>query len=127
MPINRIGAGDLYYRVGFLKKVKISDGLGNTRVERLEEQFQCRAAYRHLRGNESVMGERLQGRHVQLIIVRASSATRQVTTDWVVRDVRSSTEIAPGRYSGDIFNIRDVTHETDRQWISLLVEKGVAY
>ena len=121
----KIGDGDLYYRVAFLKREAVNDGRGNT-VGELVERFQCRAAYRHLRGGESVMAGRLQGRGTQVIIVRASSQTRQITTDWVVRDVRASNEIAPGRFDGDVFNIRHVTHETDRQWISLLCENGVA-
>lgn len=110
-----LGAGDLYYGVAFDKRAEVDDGYGNT-VSDWQEQFQCRAAYRHLRGGESVMAGRLQGKHTQVIIVRASSQTRQITTDWRVRDTRS----------GEAFNIRDVTHETNRQWISLLCEKGVA-
>lgn len=123
-----MGAGDLTYRVAFLKREALNDGKGNTLGNKLVEQFQSRAAYRHLRGGESVMANRLSGKHVQVITVRASTLTRQITTDWVIRDVRASNETAPGsgKFTGDVFNIRDVTHETDRQWISLLVEKGVA-
>lgn len=110
-----IGAGDLYYRVAFDSRIEVDDGYGNT-VSDWTEQFQCRAAYRHLRGGESVMAGRLEGKHVQVITVRVSSQTLAITTDWRVRDVRNS----------DVFNIRDVTNETDRQWISLLCEKGVA-
>jgi len=109
------GAGDLFYRVAFDKRAEVEDGYGNT-VSGWVEQFQSRAAYRHLRGGESVMAGRLAGKHTQIVTVRASSQTRAVTTDWRVRDVRNS----------DVFNIRDVTHEADRQWISLLVEKGAA-
>lgn len=121
-------AGDLHYLVAFLKREAINDGMGNTVGEKLIEQFQCRSAYRHLRGGESVMASRLEGRHVQVITVRASSETRKITTDWVVRDVRASSETpaGSGKFTGNVFNIRDVTHETDRMWISLLVEKGVA-
>ena len=114
MP-RQLGAGDLYYRVAFDKRAEVEDGYGNT-VSNWVEQFQCRAAYRHLRGGESVMASRLQGRHTQVIIVRASLQTRQITTDWRVRDART----------GDEFNIRDVTVETDRMWISFLCERGVA-
>lgn len=113
--MNKIGPDDLYYRVAFDKRVETDDGMGNT-VGGWQEQFQRRAAYRHLRGGESVMAGRLQGKHTQIITVRASSQTRGITTDWRVRDARTS----------EAFNIRDVTHETDRMWISLLVEKGVA-
>lgn len=121
-----LGAGDLYYRVAFLKREEIDDGMGNKVGDKLVEQFQCRAAFRQLRGGESVMAGRLQGKHTQVIIVRASSQTRQVTTDWIVRDVRASVEVEPGQFTGDLFNIRDVTHETDRMWVSLLCERGVA-
>lgn len=121
-------ANDLLHRVAFLERETINDNMGNMIGEKLIEQFQCRAAYRHLRGGENVMASRLEGRHVQVITVRASSQTRRITTDWIVRDVRASSETVPGsgKFTGDVFNIRDVTHETDRQWISLLVEKGVA-
>lgn len=112
---NKITAGDLYYRVALDKREDVSDGAGNT-VGKFVEQFQCRAAYRHLRGGESVMASRLQGHHVQVITVRASSQARLVTTDWRVRDVRN----------GTAFNIREITHEVDRQFISFLCESGVA-
>lgn len=114
MP-RQFGAGDLYYRVAFDKRAEVEDGYGNT-VSNWVEQFQCRAAYRHLRGGESVMAGRLQGRHTQVIVVRASSQTRQITTDWRVRDARD----------GTVFNIRDVTVQTDRMFISFLCESGVA-
>lgn len=110
-----LGAGDLNYRVAFDERAHVADGYGNT-VSDWVEQFQCRAAYRHLRGGESVMAGRLQGKHSQVIIVRASSQTRQVTPEWRVRDARD----------GTVFNIRDVTAETDRMFISFLCERGVA-
>lgn len=110
-----LGAGDLFQRIAFDVHIDVDDGNGNTKGG-WQERFQCRAAYRHLRGGEGVMAGRLENRHPQIITVRSSSQTRQVTADWRVRDVRS----------GDVFAIRDVTHETDRQWISLLCERGVA-
>ena len=113
--VKPLGAGDLYYRVAFDKRAEVDDGYGNTESDWVE-QFQCRAAYRHLRGGESVMAGRLQGRHSQVIIVHASSQTRQVSTEWRVRDARD----------GTVFNIRDVTAETDRMFISFLCERGVA-
>jgi len=62
------------------------------------------------------MAARLSGRHLQIIKVRSSTATLLVTTDFRVVDQRT----------GDVYNIRDVTHNVDRQWINFLVEKGVA-
>lgn len=110
-----VSAQDLSYSVAFDKRTDAGDGFGNT-VSDWAEQFRCRAAYRHLRGGETVISGRLTGRHPQLITVRASVRTRQIDADWRARDTRT----------GDVFNIRDVTHETDRAWITLLVEKGAA-
>lgn len=108
-------ASDLFYRAAFDQRDEVDDGYGNTQSDWVE-RFQSRAAYRHLRGGEAVMAGRLEGKHTQIITVPASSQTRQVDTDWRIRDVRT----------GEQFNVRDVTHETDRQWISFLVERGVA-
>jgi SPP1 family predicted phage head-tail adaptor len=110
-----IGASDLFYSVALEKRAEADDGYGNT-VSNWVVQFQCRAAFHHLRGGESVMAGRLGGKHTQIITLRRSARTLEVATDWRVRDARN----------GDVFNIRDVTQETDRRWISLLVEKGVA-
>jgi len=119
MPEKRPSAGDLYYRVGFEARVVENPDspidYGNTESTWVE-QFACRAQFIHLRGGEDVIAARLEGRHLQIIRVRASSETRLVTTDFRVVDKRNS----------DIFNVRDVTHNVDRQWIDFLVEKGVA-
>ncbi len=112
-------SGDLYYRVGF--EARLSENpdspidYGNTEFT-WTEQFAVRAQFIHLRGGEDVMAARLEGRHLQVIRVRASTETLVVTADWRIVDKRNS----------DIFNIRDVTHNVDRRFIDLLCEKGVA-
>jgi head-tail adaptor len=88
---------------------------GNT-VTDWQEQFRVRAAYIHLRGGEAVLAGRLEGRHVQVIRVRASSQTRLISTDWRARDVRT----------GEAFNVRDVTPSDDRMWLDILAESGIA-
>lgn len=112
-------AGDLYESVSFEKReVGNPDSpadYGNTETT-WRCQYSCRAAYQHLRGGETVLAGRLQGRHPQIIRVRASSETREVTTDWRIVDSRS----------GSVFNIRDVTPTLDRRFIEFLVESGVA-
>jgi SPP1 family predicted phage head-tail adaptor len=110
-----IKAGDLYYRVHCQKRVERDDGYGNT-VAEFATQFTVRAAYRHLRGGETVMASRLENKHPVLITVRASSETRQINSDWRLVDARDDTAWA----------IRDVTAETDRQFITFLSERGVA-
>lgn len=111
----KFGAGDLYERVGFEAPQSGSDGGGGVLAGHVE-RFVVRAGYTHLRGGESVMAARLEGRHVQVIRVRASSDTRQVTADWRIVDKRA----------GTVFNIRDITPSTDRAWLDFLVERGVA-
>lgn len=112
-------AGALYYRVGL--QVRVDDNpdspvdYGNT-VSEWQEQFAVRAEFIHLRGGEAVLAGRLEGRHTQVIRIRSSSASRTITTDWRVVDKRT----------GDIFNIRDIEHETNRRFIALTCEKGVA-
>ncbi|EHK56822.1 head-tail adaptor protein [Allomesorhizobium alhagi] len=109
-------AGSLKYRVDCQKRTEVDDGYGNTVSRDFETQFTASAAYQHLRGGEGVIAARLENRHPMIVLVRASSDTRQITSDWRLVDTRD----------GSAFAIRDVTHETDRAWISLLVEKGVA-
>lgn len=111
----KVSAGDLYYSVHCQKRTEQDDGYGNT-VSGLATQFTVRAAYTHLRGGEAVIASRLENKHPVVITVRASSQTRQINSDWRLVDARDST----------VWAVRDVTHETDRQWISLLCERGVA-
>lgn len=110
-----IKAGDLYYRVHCQKRTERDDGYGNT-VAEFATEFTVRAAYRHLRGGEAVMASRLENKHPVLITVRSSSQTRQINSDWRLVDARDDTAWA----------IRDVTAETDRQFITFLSERGVA-
>lgn len=116
--MSKLGAGDLKYRVHCQNRPDKTDEFGNPLPERgaWTTQFTVWAAYHHLRGGEGVMAGRLQGQHTLIITLRASSQSRQITTDWRLVDARN----------GTVFAVHDVTHETDRQWISLLCERGVA-
>ncbi len=99
----------------FCQRLEQEDGLGNAEGD-WKVQFSARAGYIHLRGGEAVQAARLENRHPQVIRVRASDRTRQITADWRVRDERT----------GDEFAIHDVTQTTDRRWVDLLCERGVA-
>jgi hypothetical protein len=88
---------------------------GNTTGE-FEEAFQTDGEFIHLRGGETVLASRLQGRHVQVIRVRATALPQPVDSDWRVTDV----------VTGVAFNIRDVTVSEDRRSVDLLCESGVA-
>lgn len=109
------GAGDLYYSVAFDRQGSAPDGHGG-RVTTWTEQFACRAAFIHLRGGEGVQAARLENRHPQVITVRRSTQTAQVSAEWRIRDKRT----------GEVFAIRDIEPQTDRTFIGFLCEKGVA-
>ncbi len=108
-------AGDLRERVTFSSEEAGSDDAGGT-VTGFVDRFTVWAQYTHLRGGEAVLAARLEGRHSQIIRIRASTQTRQITTDWRATDART----------GQVFNIRDVTPMPDRMWIDILVQSGAA-
>jgi head-tail adaptor len=110
------GGGDLYAKVSFEKLTTGSDGAGGTTTG-WGEQFIVRAGYFNAGGSEAVMAARLEGRALMRVRVRASAQTRQITTDWRMRDERSD----------DVWNIREVDPVSEgRGWIVLRCEKGVA-
>lgn len=112
---DRPASGRLKHRVAFDRRGTGSDGHGGTSTA-FAEQFTCRAAYIHLRGGETVQAARLEGRHPQIIRVRASSSSDQVSTDWRIRD----------RDTGAVFAIRDIERRDDGMYIDFLAESGVA-
>lgn len=117
-------ASDLYHLVAFDQREEVDRGDGVT-VGKWVERFQTRAGFVHLRGGETVLADRLQGQHTQVIFVRSSTKTRQVSTDWRVRDVRSGSFVGD-EWRGTEFNIRDITPTDDRQWLDFLCQSGVA-
>jgi SPP1 family predicted phage head-tail adaptor len=108
------GAGSLKERVSFAVRGEQDDGYGNS-VAGWVEQFQTAGAYTNLRGGETVIAARLENRHPVVVRVRSSVATRGVTSDWRLTDIRTGRQYA----------IRDVTHDVGRAYIDFLCESGV--
>ena len=112
-------SGDLTERVTLAKRSAANPDapldVGNTEGGWVD-QGTVWAQFIHLRGGESVLAGRLQGRHTQVVRVRASEMTRLVETDWRVTDARTGVEFA----------IRDVTFDPGRAAVDLLCESGVA-
>ena len=108
------GAGRLRERFAFDERVKVEDGFGNHRAT-WAERVQVRAGLRALRGGESVMASRLEGKQVVLITIRKSSKTAGITTDWRARDARA----------GTVFNIREISLSRNRLYYEMLCESGV--
>lgn len=108
-------AGDLFYRVAFDKRESQSDGYGNEDGS-FVEQFQRRAGFTFLRGGETVIAARLEGRQPVIVLVRSDAQTRLVDADWQMRDVRTST----------VYAVKSTIPSDDRQWLHITVESGVA-
>ena len=126
-------AGDLYHRYAFDKRVEIDRGDGVT-VGKWQEQVNVRAGVIKLRGGEKVIASRLQGRSPQIVFVRASAATREISTDWRMRDVRTG-EIVDDpngdmvdrkKWTGVSYNVSEVTFSDDRAWVDCLGQSGGA-
>lgn len=109
------GSGDLRERVAFEARTQVDDGYGNS-AGAWSERFQRRAGFTFLRGSEAVIASRLQGRQPVIIRVRSDSATRAITTDWQIRDLRTETAYA----------VRSIIQTSDRMWIDITAESGVA-
>jgi head-tail adaptor len=109
------GAGPLDQLVALDRRGPADDGYGNT-VSAWAEQFQANAAFVHVRGSETVMAARLEGRQTFIVRLRSSAAARSVTTDWRLRDVRLGNE----------FKIHEAVEDVTRAWVDLLVERPMA-
>lgn len=109
-------AGSLRERVAFDRRAAVEDAYGNTVSGDFEQQFECAAEFRPRGGSEAVIAARLEGRNVFGVYIRQCTAARQITTEWRLRDVRR----------GTIYAIDAVDSVTDRAWIYLTVESGVA-
>lgn len=108
-------AGELRERFEFQERVAASDGYGNEQGA-WAARYECAGRRQMLRGGESVMASRLEGRSPAIITIRANSMARAITTDWRARDIRSE----------ELWNIRSISPSEKRDYLDLLVEKGVA-
>ena len=110
--------GDLFEAVAFDRPVVNPDGHGGTETAWSgdADAVKARANFRFLRGGETVQAARLSGRQPLVATVRRSLATRQVTTDWRMRDTRTGVE----------YQIRSIVHTDDRLFLEMTVESGGA-
>lgn len=117
---DRIGAGDLHWRVSFERRVTRNDGYGNQQAEWVP-QFTRRAYIGPMKGGEDVIAGRLEGRAPTIIVIRHDSQTKAITPDW------RALEIAPdGNVAAELAIRQAEDMERERRWITLLCERGVA-
>lgn len=107
--------GDLIEAVAFDALTGTPDGSGGV-TQAWQEQFSTRAAFRYLRGGESVIAARLAGSQPVVVTIRAQDAARQITPEWRMRDTRR----------GTAYNIRAIIPSDDRKFLEITAESGVA-
>lgn len=113
-------AGELRHRVKFERRQDINPDapldLGNTRGD-FVPKFEVWAKIEAKFGGETVTAARLEGQQPVTITVRHTAQTRQITTDWRARHVRT----------GTIYAIRSIADPDDRRvWLEILTQTGVA-
>ncbi|WP_074939767.1 phage head completion protein [Roseovarius indicus] len=81
-----------------------------------EGVYSSRAHFRYLRGSESVMAARLDGKQPVVATIRRSAVAETINSEWVMRDVRR----------GTTYNIRTVVPSDDRRFLEITAESGVA-
>lgn len=113
--LTQTGAGRLYHKVAFDKRIEEQDEYGNF-TSTWEEQFKCRAEFIHRWGSETVLAARLESRSPIEINIRKNSQTLQVGTDWQARDVNRNVA----------YNIRDIREDNNRAMLRMMLEGGVA-
>ncbi|MGB0855033.1 MAG: head-tail adaptor protein [Pikeienuella sp.] len=101
--------------VAFDSPAPASDGQGGAEMGWTEEHT-CRAHFRYLRGSETVQASRLAGIQPVVISVRLCAALSDISTEWVIRDVRRS----------DTYNITSFIPSDDRNWLEITATSGGA-
>lgn len=120
--------GQLFERVAFDARASVDDGAGNHEGD-FVQRFERRAGFTFLRGSESVIAARLEGRQPIVVRVRACSQTQQINAGWRMRDLRNGAwagEVGHQYWTGPVYAVRSVIPSGDRQWIDVTVESGVA-
>ena len=120
-------AGDLTERVRFDAPTAVSDGYGNT-TEGWTAGYTCRAQFVYSGGGETVQAARLEGRSVFKVRIRQCNAARALTQSHRLVDLRrvAWNDATQQTASAGVYNIREVGAITDRSWVYLLIESGVA-
>ena len=108
-------AGKLYHLFAFEKRAETVDGRGNT-LGAWQEQFRCHAERLILRGGETVMAARREGRQPVVITVRNETRTRLVNSDWRAKNTRT----------GEAYNVITVQPSEKRDHLEFFCEAGVA-
>lgn len=106
--------GALRERLHFQARGSTDDGFGNPVAGAFETQFTLNGHLRPLRGSETVMASRLEGRQPYVLTVRRTPASARVNEAWQAMDAR-----APGRLFAIV--APPVDPDGSNQWLEMLV------
>jgi len=109
-------AGRLRETVAWEQRPLQSDGFGNLHGA-FTEVFRCSASFDVEKGDEDVLAGRLEGRQTMIVRVRAYPDTRDLDSDWRMRDIRTDLTYAIAAPPAEA---------PDRQFIDITVQRGVA-
>lgn len=109
--------------IAFDQEVSVQNASGGHDTS-WEERHACRAEFIYSRGSEAVDAARLQGRSIYKVKIRSCAASRAITSDFRMRDLRRGDLAA--ELPGEPYQIREIDAITDRRWVYLVVESGVA-
>ncbi len=121
--VKRTGSGSLNCKIVFSQRQEIDDGFGGTRGDWVDQfTVPARLAPKFGGNAESIIAARLVSRQPYNLTVRASSATRQITTAWRAYDARAG--LADGK-PNRVFGIKTVVNPDERgAYLEMLVIEG---
>jgi head-tail adaptor len=116
-------AGLLRGRVAFDAPNGVADGFGGETIAWTEGD-PISAQWLYAKGDETVEAARNAGRKSYKIKVRSSAATRAITEDYRMRDLRRGLPrgVTGDTLPGDRWNVIEVDAITDRRWVYVVVE-----
>lgn len=106
---------DLFEEVAFDSYTGAADGYGGQTLT-WSEHYACRAEFKYLRGGEQMEADTLSGLATYKVKIRSCTEARAITQDMRMRDTRR----------GVTYNIREVDAVSDRAWVYLVAQQGVA-
>jgi head-tail adaptor len=109
-------AGRLRETVAWELRSFASDGYGNTRGP-FAEVFRCSASFEPGMADEGIEAGKLEGRQKLIVRVRAYTDTRNLDSDYRMRDIRTNVTYAV---------VAQPAETPDRQFIDIIVQRGVA-
>lgn len=116
-------SGSLSGRVAFDEPTGGTDAFGGE-TEAWAQHHVCAAAWLYGKGDESVQAAREAGRASYKVRIRSCVASRAITTDYRLRDVRRGLPdgVEGDTLPGNRWNITEVDAITNRRWVYIVVE-----